>query len=255
MQSVREGSITADWLNYWNLNTQPGNPPYPNRISEKLDYLQVYAIDAAYIPRQRRTESNRMYKKRIYVSLHALLIVTSNRQEMRIEKQWPHTDWKTIWKNLTITPTSVANKMNWYKVMHDIIPTNVRLHRIRISPTDNCSECNNTDTLSQTNRMWRKQNALGMDTKDHSENVANISDEYTARMATSPDFCLWPPQRQRSVLWLLSRDVNFTLSRRGKQDPQDLMDFLRRSQWKTQQMPGRRKLLANFLTVIDTFQY
>jgi hypothetical protein len=48
MQGVREGSITADWLNYWNLNTRPGNSPYPNGISEKLDYLRVYAIDAAY---------------------------------------------------------------------------------------------------------------------------------------------------------------------------------------------------------------
>jgi hypothetical protein len=67
---------------------------------------------------------------------------------MRIEKKWPHADWKTIWKNLTITPTSVADKMNWYKDIHDIIPTNVRLHLVRISPTDNCIECNNTDTLS-----------------------------------------------------------------------------------------------------------
>jgi len=33
--------------------------------------------------------------------------------------------------------------------------------------------------------MWRKKNALGMDTTDHSENVANISDEHTARLATT----------------------------------------------------------------------
>ena len=85
--------------------------------------------------------------------------------------------------------------MNWYRVIHDIIPTDVRLHRIRVSPTDNCSECNNTDTLSHRLaecgenkmrwewiqkiiarmwRMWRKQNALGMDTEDHSENVENV---------------------------------------------------------------------------------
>ena len=80
MQGVREGSITTDWLNYWNLNTRPGNPPYPNGISEKLDYLRVYAIDAAYIPGQMRTESKRMYKKRIYVTLRAPLIATLHRK-------------------------------------------------------------------------------------------------------------------------------------------------------------------------------
>jgi hypothetical protein len=147
MQRDKEESITADWLTYWNLNTRPENPPYPNGISEKLNYLRIYAIDAAYISGQRRTESNRVYKKKIYVSLRALPIATSNTQEMRIEKQYPHADWKTIWKNLTITPISGPEKMNWYKVIHDIIPTNVRLHRIRIYPTDNRCERNNTDTL------------------------------------------------------------------------------------------------------------
>jgi hypothetical protein len=36
--------------------------------------------------------------------------------------------------------------------------------------------------------MWRKHNALGMDTEGHSDNVANISDEYTARLATTSGF-------------------------------------------------------------------
>ena len=201
-----------------------------------------------------REELNQIvHKKRKYVSLRALLIATSNRQEMTIEKQWTHADWKTIWKNLTITPTSGADKMNWYKVIHDVIPTNVRLHRIRISPTYNCSECSNTDTLEHRLTDCGKN-------KMHWEWIQKI----IARMLrTSPmniprdcllrqHFCLWPPQRQRSVLWL-SRYVTFTLSRRGKQDPQDLMEFLRRSRWKRHQMPGRRKLFANFLTVLDTF--
>jgi len=50
MQRDKEESITADWLTYWNLNTRPENPPYPNGISGKLDYLRIYTIDAAYIP-------------------------------------------------------------------------------------------------------------------------------------------------------------------------------------------------------------
>ena len=40
-----------------------------------------------------------------------------------------------------------------------------------------------------------------------------------------PQFCLWPSQRQRAVLWLLARYVTFNLNRRGSQNPHDLVDF------------------------------
>ena len=66
---------------------------------------------------------------------------------MRAEKQCPEAEWKIIWKNLELTPTTGEDKANWYKVIHDIIPTNERLHRIRIARTDICIECNQKDTL------------------------------------------------------------------------------------------------------------
>ena len=66
---------------------------------------------------------------------------------MRAEKQCPEAEWKTIWKNLALTQTTGEDKANWYKVIHDIIPTNERLHRIRIARTDIGIECNQKDTL------------------------------------------------------------------------------------------------------------
>jgi len=76
VQSQREGSITAEWLKYRELKAGSGNSPYPIGISEKLEYLRVCVIDAAYIRGQMRTESNKTYKKRIYASLRALSIAT-----------------------------------------------------------------------------------------------------------------------------------------------------------------------------------
>ena len=162
-----------------------------------------------YIPGQRRTESNRAYKKRIYISLRALSIATSTTQEMRVEKrQWPHVDWNAIWKTLTITSKSGADIAYWYKVIHDIIPTNERLHHIKISPTDNCNECNNKDTLihrltecgeSITNWEWIKKIIARM----LRTSPMNVPQEWLLH----PHFCLWPPQRQQAVLWLLSRYV------------------------------------------------
>jgi hypothetical protein len=40
-----------------------------------------------------------------------------------------------------------GKKAAWYKVINDIIPTNERFHRIRISPTDSCRLCDKKDTL------------------------------------------------------------------------------------------------------------
>jgi len=113
-----------------------------------MGYLRTYATDAAYIPGQRRTETSKVHKKRIYESLKALAIAITRSTPMRAEKQCPEAEWKIIWKNLELTPTTGEDKANWYKVIHDIIPTNERLHRIRISRTDLCIECNQKDTNS-----------------------------------------------------------------------------------------------------------
>jgi len=57
---------------------------------------------------------------------------------------------------------------------------------------------------------------------------ARIPNEWLLR----PQFYLWPPQRQRAVLWVLSRFVTFRLHRQRGPTFRDLMDFLRRSRWK-----------------------
>jgi len=66
---------------------------------------------------------------------------------MRVERLWPDTDWDVVWKNLwtTIGPESV--KASWYRIIHNIVPTPERLHKIRITPTEQCRLCAEKDTL------------------------------------------------------------------------------------------------------------
>ena len=66
---------------------------------------------------------------------------------MRITKLWPNTDWNTVWKNIHCTPIPGRTKAAWYKAINDILPTNERLHKIGMSPTDMCSNCGMHDTL------------------------------------------------------------------------------------------------------------
>ena len=66
---------------------------------------------------------------------------------MGINKIWSTADWNTVWKNIHFTPVPGRTKGVWNKVIHDILPTNVRLHKIRISPTDKCNTCGMHDTI------------------------------------------------------------------------------------------------------------
>jgi len=66
---------------------------------------------------------------------------------MRIETLWPGTDWERVWRNLWLAPIPGDKRTTWYKIIHDIIPTKERLHKIRIARDDKCRLCGDTDTL------------------------------------------------------------------------------------------------------------
>jgi hypothetical protein len=75
-----------------------------------------------------------------------LLQDVPNGRETQIEQKWRDTDWVRVWNYLW--ETLVADiKGEWYKVLHDILPTKGILHFIRLSPTDLCSDCNVPETL------------------------------------------------------------------------------------------------------------
>ena len=147
---------------------------------------------------------------------------------------------------------SVIDKANWYKIVHDIIPPNGRLHKIRIAPTDLCNECNQKETLihrmtecGENAANWKRiQNHIARMLRVAPENIPH---EWLIR----PQMNLWPPQRHRAVLWLLTRYVSYTTERRRSQNPLELMGLLKRSRWKLYQRPHRRRQVANFLTVLD----
>jgi len=146
-QSQRDGSLTSGWVKKWNLHSRTENPPFPERIPASLEYIRNYIVDVAYIPRQGGSETAKAYWKRLYTTLQALHNASFTPQEMRIARLWPQSDWQTIWKNLITAPISEADKAVWYRTIHDIFPTNERLHQMKMSPTDNCKECVNKDTL------------------------------------------------------------------------------------------------------------
>ena len=93
--------------------------------------------------------------------------------------------------------------MVWYKVIHGSLPTNVRLFRIRMVPTDACRKCDRTDTLShhlieggegKQTWTWTRQRLAWI--------LRTIPERIPSDWLLRPHFTLWPPRRRRAVLWV-----------------------------------------------------
>jgi hypothetical protein len=52
---------------------------------------------------------------------------------------YPTTDWERVLANLHATWAADSIKVNWFKIIHDILLTNERLHAIRLAGSPRCS--------------------------------------------------------------------------------------------------------------------
>jgi hypothetical protein len=185
-------------------------------------------MNSAYIAPLEQKESIKAYKRRIYDALHTLLQETTEPADMSITRFWPNTDWETVWKNLHPAPVSGTTKAVWYRILHDIIPTNERLHKIGLSSTDQCRRCDKKDTIQhrliecgngEIVWKWTRQKIATMLRMD----PRYIPPEWILR----PHFKLWPPQRHRAILWVLAQLVLYRVHQRRPLTLNDYMDFLR----------------------------
>jgi hypothetical protein len=139
--------ITSEWLRYWNLQTQRGNPPHVEGIPRKLEYLRIYDMDNAYVEPPKQGEPPRTSRTRIYETLRRIKLTANPPRNVRITMRHPTTNWGRVWANLHATWAADAIKVNWFKVIHDILPTNERLYTIRLTGTPLCLNCGEHDTV------------------------------------------------------------------------------------------------------------
>jgi len=55
-QSTATGSLRADWLREWHLQTPGHNPPQIQRIPASIEYLRQFALDGARNRRMKRAK-------------------------------------------------------------------------------------------------------------------------------------------------------------------------------------------------------
>ena len=212
MRMVRQGqrtdTFTADWLTKWRLHGRRPNPPHIKRFPKKFDYLYQYNIESAYAPMRASSEHPKSYKIRLYTALLTSIQAAAVFPELRVQKLWPDTDWERIWKNLNDAPVPENTRCIWYHVMHDIIPTNVRLHLISMVPSDTRRRCTATDTLEHRLLACGEGRTLWQYTKTLLARMlrtmpARIQDDWPLR----PHFHIWPPRKHRAILWIIDNVV------------------------------------------------
>jgi hypothetical protein len=142
-------------------------------------------------------------------------------------------------------------KANWFRVIHDILPTNWRLHTIRLTDSALCSTCGQRDTLMHSAEgleiwEWTRKRIFWILRMD----PVWIPYEWTLR----PHFHIWPPRRHRAVLWIIAHTVWYRVQESRTPSAHEYLDFLRRARWKAYQDTGRVKNVGNYLAILETLK-
>ena len=214
LQSLRNGSATATWLQEWKLAGSRANPPHVGRIPTKLEYLYQYALDMAYIVPPASNEPLRTFKRRVYSTLYLMAAAVNKFRGMRITQRHPDTNWKQVWKNLHTAWVTEETTSVWYTVVHDIVPTNERLYAIRLVESGRCRHCDRRDTLIHRLTACSEGMAIWWWTQERLAQLLrtdprHIPDDWCLR----PHFLPWPPQRHKMILWILAHFVSYRMQR------------------------------------------
>jgi hypothetical protein len=92
-----------------------------------------------YIDPYNLGEHPRMLRRRVYRTLRGMAVAGNPPRVMLIMQHRPSADWERIWANLHECLATEA--LNWYVVIQYILPTNERLHEIRLVHSPLCGHC------------------------------------------------------------------------------------------------------------------
>jgi hypothetical protein len=224
--------------------------PLAPTITRKLEYIYAFVQDMAHVEVQKGSETPNAFRIRVYDTMYVMSRAGREQQETRVVRQNPATDWKYVWTNLQDSGTTETITAVWHAIIHDILPTNIRFHNIRLADTPSCKECGGLDThvhllieCGEGMNIWewtRQRIACIMRASPE-----RIPEEWLLRL----QFQIWPPRRNRAVPWILAHMVWFRMQERLP-SAQDYCDFMRRPIWKVEQQAARREKFGNYLVVL-----
>ena len=148
-------------------------------------------------------------------------------------------------------PVSGEKKVTWYKVINDILPTNDRLYKIRITPRIDAATVTNKTLSCTGSRSAGRGTNMDMDERENDVDTSDNPGEDTERMACETSFHNIAPTPRRAMQWILTNVVFFRTQFQREQNSHFFIDFLKRSKLKMYQQSNRRECVGNYLTIID----
>ena len=79
--------------------------------------------------------------------MRSMATTATQPREVRATQIQQRIEWEKAWNNLHSIPTSEGARSAWYMVLHDLLPTNTSLHRIRLVETVDCTLCGKDTTV------------------------------------------------------------------------------------------------------------
>ena len=144
---------------------------------------------------KRQTEIGRVFRRRLYDTLRTVSTAERKQRRVLIVQFQPAIDWSLAWGNIRNVILPDGARSAWYMVIHDIIPTNVRLRRIGLIDTEKCRQCGRQGTI------LRLTGDLGMNPHTDSSDTKDEPEPYTQEMTTSILFQTVTPTLYQTTLW------------------------------------------------------
>jgi hypothetical protein len=135
---------------------------------------------------------------------------------------------------------------------HDIVPTNDRLAAIHLTNASSCAKCGKPDSIQHTitecmeGRLiwtWTREEKLGMILR---MDPRHITHDWLIR----PAFQFWPPQRQATLLWIITHLVYSRLQSSRRLSRTYFREFVRRARWKPCQRTSPRPYTGRYLDLL-----
>jgi hypothetical protein len=134
------------WQQYWGLRKYRAKPPPKLAIPQSLEYMPQYASGMVCVDPLNQGKGKKVYRQRIYDALRGMGVAGSTPREnancnaICHGGMGPGMDW---------SPYDLGSdniKATWFLVIHDLLPTNERLHRINLTETSRCKAYGAEDT-------------------------------------------------------------------------------------------------------------
>ena len=250
-QYQQRGNITGKWIKQHAQYVQNQNPPQWVPLPKEIEYLRIYFQELAYIGPKKAEDKDDTYKQNVYKTLYSAKFHINVTLPIRVQEKHPHSNWTTIWKNINKLFLPTITRTTWYMVVHDIVPTNERLHKIKLHDTGECKDCRKKDTILHRYTECARAQGIWAWTKQRIAYILRTSTiEVKNEWICLPDYNIYPPQRHNAVIWLIGHMIGY-IHNNETPTRQDYMDFLRRARKKIYSTHKRPSYCGKYLDIID----